>query len=342
VELDKREQALLRDTDPKLELQSKFRFLKSRFLSPKHQKSDPAFMYTEHSTKSAYQGDFYVIGMNKPIMECVLIHTAITLLRQFGYKNLKVQINTHGDKTSANAFDLKLRHFIKKHKASFDKNLKQAILSNPRAVLTLIPHQHESLSDLPSTLEFLTEESRDYFKTVVEYLETVGIEYDIESRLIGDGEFATETIFSIVETRGDKSTELARGWSFHRVAKKGGFKKDIPGSFISIKTKIKKPIKTRTLKSETDYSLVQFGPVAKFKSFLVLDNFLEANIPIRHSLAIEKLGSQMDAAERDKTKILVLLGQKEALENSVIIREIESRHQQIVKIPELREYFKMV
>jgi histidyl-tRNA synthetase len=54
-----------------------------------------------------------------------------------------------------------------------------------------------------------------------------------------------------------------------------------------------------------------------------------------HAIAKDKLGGQINTAAVSGAPYIILVGQKEALENSVIIRNSANHAQEIVPIPNL-------
>jgi len=66
----------------------------------------------------------------------------------------------------------------------------------------------------------------------------------------------------------------------------------------------------------------------------------KAKVPIAQSLAKDSLSVQLALAEKAETPFALILGQKEALENTVIVRNMDNRSQDTVKIDKLAEYLK--
>ena len=86
--------------------------------------------------------------------------------------------------------------------------------------------------------------------------------------------------------------------------------------------------------------MIQFGPEAKLKSFIILKQLYKANVTVSHAIAKDKLGSQISVAEGSGIPYIILIGQKEAIENSVIIRNNSNRAQTVIPIPELASKIK--
>lgn len=278
------------------------------------------------------------LGSFKSVCECLSIQTGISILNSVGYKNLIVEINSIGDKDSMSEFQRKLTYFVKKNYNAFSADLKQASKKDLFAIFKGDKKEWESFqTECPKSIDFLSESSRLHFKEVIEFLEIMDIPYQINHHLIGDLDIGSETIFSIkTETEENgKQEELACGFRFNRMAKKIGLKKDVPATILNISAKLKKNLKKVKAKSlKPQFYLVQFGPEAKLKSFLILQELYKAGAGVIHSIAKDKLGSQMGVAETSEAPYIILIGQKEALENSAVIRNTQTRAQEIVPISE--------
>lgn len=278
------------------------------------------------------------MGSIKSVCECLSIQTGIAMLNSLGYKKLEVEINSIGDKESSNEFQKKLNPFVRKHYNSFSADLRQAIKKDLFAVFKEDEEKYECLkTERPKSIDFLSESSRLHFKEVLEFLEIMDIPYQINHCLVGDSDIGSETIFSIKED----GQALAYGFRFNRLAKKIGYKKDLPATILNISAPLKKNLNKVKVKTTTpQFYLVQFGPDAKLKSFVVMEELYKAGASVIHAIAKDKLGSQMGVAEISETPYIILIGQKEALENSVIIRNSVSRAQETVHICDLADRVK--
>jgi len=281
------------------------------------------------------------IGSSKSVCECLSIQTGITILNKIGYKNIEVHLNSVGDKESMNEFQKKLIIFIKKNYNSFPADLRQIVKKDPFAILRKKQEEwREFQTECPKSIDFLSENSRTHFKEILEFLEILEIPYQIDHHLVSNPDIGSETIFALadisVANEQNEKGILAHGFRFNRLAKKLGYKKDLACCVLNISAKLKKglpKVKAKTVKPQ--FYLIQFGPEAKLKSFLVLEELYKAGVSVIHSIAKDKLGSQMDVAECSDASHILLIGQKEALENSVVIRNVSTRAQEIVSISNL-------
>ncbi len=278
------------------------------------------------------------IGSLKSVCECVSIQAALSIFKDLGFKNLEVKVNSIGDKESLAEFSRQMNSFVKKNYNNFDTDLRQATKKDPLAILlNQKPEWERWLKECPKPLDFLSESSRLHFKEVLEFLEVLEIPYSIQNTLIDDLSYGAETVYSI--STGDE--ELAFGERFNRLAKKIGFKKDVGGTVLRLSVKLKKALKkVQARPAKPDAYLIQFGPEAKLKSFLILEQLYKNNIQVLHSIAKDKLSSQIGVAENSGIPYILLIGQKEAIENSVVVRNAVNRAQESVLISQIGEHMK--
>ncbi|MEK7184845.1 MAG: His/Gly/Thr/Pro-type tRNA ligase C-terminal domain-containing protein, partial [Patescibacteria group bacterium] len=85
---------------------------------------------------------------------------------------------------------------------------------------------------------------------------------------------------------------------------------------------------------------VQLGFESKLMSLSIIDKLREEKIPLFLSLARDRLGAQVSAVEKYHIPYALIMGKKEAVEKTVIVRNNETHAQEIVSIDELAKYMK--
>lgn len=285
-----------------------------------------------------------VIGSTKSIAEALLIQTISALLLEEGYTELSVHLNSVGDKESANRFVREITNYYRKNIASVPASCRMTLRRNPAELLECSHEKCRLLGqESPKSISFLSEASRAHFKEVLEYLEELGIPYQINHQLIGSRALATETVFAIRDTReGSKDPLVATGFRYNNIGKRLGAKRDMPsvGAMIRLPRGHKGRKNTRVRIKKPEFFFLQLGFEAKLKSLTVVETLRQAGISLYHAIARDTLVSQLSTAENLRIPYSIIMGQKEALENSVIVRETTTRAQETVKIKELPEYLK--
>ena len=181
---------------------------------------------------------------------------------------------------------------------------------------------------------------------MLEYLEELGIPYRINKNLVRGLSYYTHTVFEIMEESEDGSSmALAGGGRYDYLAKQLGGKKDVPavGGSIGVDRIIMAPwykkLAPRIMKKPKIY-FIQIGSDAKLKSLNILETLRKAHVPVLQSLSKDSLSQQLAIAEKLEIPFVIIFGQKESIEKSVIVRDMKTRSQQTVKIDRLADYIK--
>jgi len=285
-----------------------------------------------------------IIGTDKSIAEAVIIKTALAILEDNGFENLYVEINSLGDKESSNRFLRELTAYYRKNINNMQAHCRQEFKKDPVLVLGCSNEKCLALRDeCPKSIGCLSDESREHFKGVLEYLESLDITYKINDCLVSDRRYASGTVFEIKQKNDNPrgvDESLAVGFRSDLASKKLGFKKDVP--MIGVKISFKSDFEKRQLPKikKTSVFFIQLGDEAKHKSLKVIDILRQENIYINHSLGRDKMGGQMATAERLKVPYILIMGKKEAMESTIMIRDVSTRAQETIKIEDLSIHLK--
>lgn len=290
-----------------------------------------------------------IIGSSKSISDALVIKTACTILEEAGAKNLSVEINSIGDKECRPAYIKDLVAYYKKHINGACNNCKKRIKENPLRLLDCKDPKCALIKEkAPHSISFLCEECKKHFKEVLEYLEEMKISYNINKNLVRGLSYYAKTVFEITEkSNSEESLAIAGGGRYDYLAKGLGGKKDTPAVGVSIGvdrvvlSSWYARLAPRVAKKPKVY-FIQLGFDAKLKSLNIIEILRKAKIPMAHSLSRDTLGTQLGIAEKLNIPFTIIFGQKEALEDSVIVRDMSNRSQETVKIKNLLVYLKKV
>lgn len=290
-----------------------------------------------------------IIGTNKSIADALVIKTTMAILEEAGAKNLIVEINSIGDKDCRPGYIKELTNYYKKHLSDLPTIDKERLKTNP---LRILDSKEEKTIEInagaPDSVSFLNSESKKHFKQVLEYLEQMEVPYRINKNLVRGLSYYTHTVFEILEVpeeEGLTPLALAGGGRYDYLAKTLGAKKDVPamGMAIGVDRVADSPWCAKMcprIGKKSKMYFIQLGFDAKLKSLNVIEILRKAKIPITQALSKDSLSAQLAVAEKSGMKYALIFGQKEALENSVIVRDMESRSQKTVPLEKLLEYLK--
>ncbi len=300
-----------------------------------------------------YGFDLDAIGSEKSIVDALVIRTAYTILEEAGAKDLTVDINSIGDKECRGKYIKELTSYYKKHVKQLPAVDRERLAKNPLRILdSKEPDTIALNAEAPDAISHLCPACKKHFKEVLEYLEEMGIPYTINNSLVRGLSYYTRTVFEIMEDReGDdgvvRKLTVCGGGRYDYLGKMLGAKKDIPafGMGMGIDRVVGSPwfanLRPRIMKEPQAY-FIQFGLDAKLKSLNIMEILRKSKFPVIQSISKDKLGAQLGHAEKLGVKYVMIFGQREALDDTVIIRNMETRSQDTVKIADLKEYIKKI
>lgn len=283
-----------------------------------------------------------MFGSGKSISEIVLIKTALALLSDIGIEDISVDINSIGDKESTNKFVRELANYYRKNINKMSPHCRQMFKKD--AFLLLESDKKECCISLneeaPKAISFLSEPSRQHFKEVLEGLEMLNIPYRINNNLIPDRRHSSQTIFEITKGNENKKEVVASGGRYDGLAKKLGLKKDIPAIGLKISSKNLRNVASHSKIKAPSFFFLQLGFETKLKGLNIIEMLRKSKILVCQSLSRDMMGGQIALAEKMKMPYALIMGKKESMENTVMVRDMNTRSQETVPAGNLVAYLK--
>ncbi len=298
----------------------------------------------QHTEEESF--NLEIMGSPKSITDAMIIETAYVILKdRYPDQHLSVEINSIGDKDASAKFARELSNFVKKESSKLSKACKDAVKKDMYSLFSCTHTQCKEIQErAPKPITYLSESARTHFKEVLEYLESLNIPYAINHMLIGSRSYCTDVLFEIHGSKKDGTDSvLAIGERYNYLAKRVWGKREVPAIGVSILIHphfvIRLPGK-KIEKVKSKFFFIQFGFDAKLKSLALIEMLRQAKIPVEQSLSKDKLSVQLGVAEKMEIPYIIIMGQKEALENSVVVRSMSTRSQETIGIDELCKYLK--
>lgn len=123
----------------------------------------------------------------------------VAFLKELGFKDLKVLLNTVGDRESRATYRRTLVQFLEERREKLSEESVRRLATNPLRILdSKSPAEQELLAEAPRLRDSLTEKSAAHFATVCQTLEQFGVAYEVTPRLVRGLDYYTNTVFEIV------------------------------------------------------------------------------------------------------------------------------------------------
>jgi histidyl-tRNA synthetase len=281
---------------------------------------------------------FHAIGVEHAIADAVLIRAVRALMQDLGKGPLTIRINSMGDKETRGRFARELTSFFRKHGAVLPEPCVNCAKRDIFEAAELLAATDDG-GIMPSPTDHLSEVSRKHFETVLEYLESTDTPYELAPQLLSRGMSWTETCF---EVRHDE--KLAAWGSRYNELAKHFFKSSLPsiGAVIRITVDSRETIPPTKERGTPRFVFVHIGDEAKRESMRMADDLRRARVPMAQAIGVQSLTEQMRLVDSINPQYVLIMGRKEALERTVILRERANHTETFIPLDSLIERLKIV
>ena len=278
----------------------------------------------------------HALGTDQAIADAVIIRALLALVRDLFHEEPIVRINSMGDKETRARYARELGNFFKKRATVLPEDCVSCAKQDTllAAEMTIA---RECAEDLPAPTEHLSDASRKRFEDLLEYLEMTETPYELARNLISRGNVWNDACFEIV-AGGQRVA-----WGSHY----GDFTRHFfsapisaTGAVLQIAS-IGKIVKKAPV-PRIRFSFVHIGDEAKRLSIRLAEDFRKARVALTQNIGVESLTEQISLAERRQSPYLLIMGRKEALEGSAILRNRNTQEETILPLAGLIERLKAV
>jgi len=287
--------------------------------------------YREH-----FQANFDAFGEQDPILDAQLIQLAHRVVTSVGIKNIQFQVNSIGCPKCRKEYQELLVAYFESKKQKLCLNCKKRLEINPLRILDCKEDKCIQVSTLaPQSVDRLCTECRIHFKSLLEYLDELDLPYVINPRLVRGLSYYTKTVFEIWsgDEEGKKHSLGGGGRYDHLIEELGGEHTPAIGFGLGMDRLVQEMKRVHAkmyIEPKPRVFLAQLGDLAKKKSLNVFAELQKNGILTAESFGRGSLKSQLRVADRLGVEITLIIGQKEALDETVIVKDMVSGTQETV------------
>ncbi len=294
------------------------------------------------------QFDFEALGDKSPSVDSQIIQMSYDVLKELGFKNISIEVNSIGDSECRPYFKKILVGYYKSRKNSLCADCQRRLKENPLRLLDCKDEKCQRIkAEAPQIMDHLCENCHTHFKQVLEFLDELELPYTLSPHLVRGLDYYTKTVFEIVDKGEDGLAQgsLVGGGRYDALVKMLGGR-DTPacgvaGGIDRIITLMKaREMKTDKKVEDPKIFLAQLGQLAKRKSMKLFEEFRSAKIPVAESFSKDSLKTQLRSADKMKIRWVLIFGQKEALEDFITLRDMDNGEQKEIPLDKVVEEMK--
>jgi len=278
-----------------------------------------------------------VVGEQNSAVDAQVILLSHLFCQELGLKT-SVQINSIGCPDCRAEYRKNLLAYYRRKKRYLCPHCQKRLGRNPLRLLDCKEEKcQEYKKEAPQILDWLCDGCRDHFMKVLEYLDELRIPYNLNSCLVRGLDYYTKTVFELYAEGedGQQSAVCGGGRYDGLVELLGG--RPTPGCGFSmglerVITELKKQDIQPPLPPRPQIFLAQIGQQAKQKCFSLFENFRKEGILVAEMITKDSLKAQLEYADRLGVEYVLILGQKEFLEGTILLRDMKGGVQETIDL----------
>jgi histidyl-tRNA synthetase len=310
----------------------------------------PVAGYNEQSGKlaSSWEYGFELFGDFVPLNEVQIIGLMWKFLKSAGFENISLEVNSVGKAECRKDYDENLRNFLQNKKYELCNECVAAIESYPLRVFRCKNLGCKTVAaEAPQVVDFLDEDCHKHFTHVLEGLDELGITYSLNPMLVGR-EGTSQVTFSLKykETEGQNEHFVGEGACHENIyeavtgkkMQSFGFSGNLEVLRQALSSLPFEQVHINELKPEV--FLVPLGDLAAKKALRLFSELWDENIAVHDHFGNIGVKNQLKMAENSKAVLALIIGQKEAMDEMVILRDVKSGMQEIFQYERIIEEVK--
>jgi histidyl-tRNA synthetase len=309
----------------------------------------PMFRYEQPQAgrlRQLHQAGFEIIsGDDDPIYDVQVMLAAVRTLEALKIKNIAIHLNSIGCRICRPTYRKKLLDYYKNKEKEICADCRRRFKINPLRLLDCKNSECvEIKGGAPIFLDSLCAFCKRHFKLALEYAEELNLPYVLNHYLARGFDYYTQTVFEIFSEAGE--TALVGGGRYNYLAALlGGRSSPGVGAGLGL-DRIIDFLKAQNISFGAEprhrFMLVHIGDLAKKRSLSIIEDLRRAKIDVLEYLSKESFKAQLRNADKLQIPYVLIFGQQEAFEDSIIVRDMKTGAQDTVPLKKLVDKLKRI
>ena len=296
-----------------------------------------------------HQAGVEVFGIATPEIDAELIILTARLWKALGIdQHVSLQLNSIGSLEARANYRSALVAFLENHQDLMSEEEKERLVKNP---LRILDTKNQALQDVldgaPKLLDYLDDESREHFAQLCGLLDSVGIQYEINPKLVRGLDYYNKTVFEwVTSALGAQGTVCGGGRYDGLVEQLGGHATSGVGFAMGLERLVllvQEVNKSIPVKSAVDIYVVYQGEGTTLAAFQLAEK-LRSELPHLSTMLHCSGGNfkkQFKRADKSGATLALVLGESEVQNNQVVVKHLLGvAEQQTIDVANLIEHVK--
>lgn len=292
---------------------------------------------------NSHEVGFHVLGDGESFYDIQVLSAAIDFLKSLKIRDISIRVNANGCRNCRIVYREKLKKYLQGEKSSFRVKDYKAMEKNPESLFSSTDAKYsELIENAPTILDYLCANCNNHFKALLELLEDNEMPYEPDPRLLFPVERWNRVVFTL-STLGEKEPLFYGGRYDHLSESVAG--RQIPAvGIVSSAERLIHYLRDQGIylrgRERPKVFFIVMGDKAKRSSVRLINILRASGIIVEEALGKQSFKAQIKMAEKSRAALVLIVGQKEAFEETVIVRNIASGAQETITIVNLTEEVK--
>lgn len=276
------------------------------------------------------------IGMDDPLLDAEVIALADRSYRAIGLTGFRLELTSLGDKHCRPAYREKLQQFL--FDLPLDEETRRRAEINPLRVLDDKRDEVKAMTaDAPLMLDFLCDECRAHFEAVTSALDSFGVPYEINPRMVRGLDYYTKTTFEFVHDGLGAQSGIGGGGRYDGLmAQIGGPDLSGIGYGLGVDRAVlaleAEGVELEGADRRVDVFGIAIGDEARTTMSKLIDELRAAGVSADMSYGQRGLKGSMKGADRAGAKFALVLGERELEAGEVAVKNLADHAQESVAL----------
>lgn len=284
-----------------------------------------------------HQFGFEIIGTPHPEADAEVIQTMVALYQALGLAAMQVRLNSIGSRASRAEYLRVLRAALEPQAAAFCPTCQERLQKN---ILRLFDCKVESCQELltryaPRILDYLSDEDRAHFQEVGRLLDSVGVTYIIDDKLVRGLDYYTRTTFEITSPLLGSQDALCGGGRYDHLVEDLGGK---PTPAVGVASGLERLLLAlnqlqafQPPRPELSY-VITLGETARLIGFKLVTQLRLAGKVAEMDFLRRSLKAQLREADRNQARWVIIIGEDELRQQIMLLKNMPAGTQQAIPL----------
>ena len=285
-----------------------------------------------------------IFGSNNPLLDAEAISIPVNLYKILGLKGIKVNINSLGDNESRKKYKEELKKHFKPHLDSLCSDCKTRYEKNPLRILDCkVDALKECMKEAPKMLDYLSDESKAHFDKVKEYLDLMGINYNVNPNLVRGLDYYTNTVFEVeadIEAFGAQNVLCGGGRYNNLVKTLDGPDTEAVGFALGFE-RLMNALEAENIKFDIDPLEVYIIPMGEEQlgyAYDLCNTIRMSGFSCDIDYMNRNIKANFKQADRLNAKLIIIIGEEETESDILTIKNNSTKEEYKVQSEEVIEF----